>query len=110
MREDKALELGYPAPAMSVALSSILLEEGVSPLRVLDRFADNWGVAQFTVGDLRNVAPRLGLKMDSLDATGEFPEAPWHALVFSMDSAKIPKKDQTALRLVARVHTPPRRG
>lgn len=98
----KAAELGYPGPAMSVCTDDILTSENQPITRVLDRFDDNYGIAEFTVASLRSVTPPLGMCRDPK------PQAPWHALVFATTRPRL-DSEKAALRNMSRLVRLPRR-
>ncbi len=88
MKPSEALDRGYEQPAMSVVLSHILEEHGEPPDRALDLFDETYGIAAFSVSDLRSIRPRLGVCANPLDG------APWHGLVFGLERRLIKKKEQ----------------
>lgn len=102
MSPERAATLGYPQPAMSVALSHLLDEHGESPDRVLDDFDASWGIAALTIADLRAIEPPLGVCSDPKE------EAPWHGLVFGL-TRLIKKPEIYGMRDVATWVKPPAR-
>lgn len=98
-----ALERGYPAPAMSVALSHVLADQGESFERVLDGRDDSYGIAAITVAAIRRVSPPLGIQV------APEMDAPWHAIVFNPANLKISKPQRLGMRDAAELIRTPRR-
>lgn len=51
--DERARELGYPGPSMSVHLASVLAEFGRAPQDLLAEYGPAYGLVRFTAGDLR---------------------------------------------------------
>ena len=103
MSEGRARSMGYAASAMSVVLSHLLEEHDQGPERVLDEFGEDWGIAFFTVADVRSVKPDVGICEDPTEG------APWHGLVFAKTRPKMKGPESQALRAVARLIRSPAR-
>jgi hypothetical protein len=103
MSDDRATAAGYSASAMSVALSHLLDKHLEGPERVLDEFGYDWGIAMFTVSDVRAVEPALGICEDPIDG------APWHGLVYAMTRSRMKKAESGALRSHATLIRLPKR-
>lgn len=103
MSDDRATAAGYPSSAMSIALSHLLDEHREGPERVLDEFGGNWGIAMFTVGDVRTVRPALGVCENPIDG------APWHGLVYAMTRSRMRRAESGALRSHAMLIRLPKR-
>lgn len=108
MREDEALQRGYPGRAMSVGLVDILNEQFAGPDAAVGEFLMRaqkvgWGVAVLRASDIRLVDPPLGLCEDAV------ADQPWHALVFPLDRGNINTKAQKQLADFCELVRPPER-
>lgn len=88
----RALELGYPAPGMSVTLARLLEERGHTFRKLLDLFDDSWGIVELSVRAVRRLEPRVGITLAPTEAE------PWHAMIFSMTQQRLNKRQQDLLR------------
>jgi hypothetical protein len=93
---DKAVELGYPGPCMSVAVSSIMLEQGQSPADLLIGF-EGYGLAGIPAADLRGLERKSGNPCPQGIMLAATPKEPWHAVVFSYNAGMRSDGDRQAI-------------
>ena len=100
-RPERALELGYPEPAVSIAFAHILQSEGLAIDVLLEDFDDGWGIASLTVGAVREVVPAVGIRHDRI-------HRPWHGILFAVTRPRMKGQEKGALRDRARLVRSPR--
>ena len=81
--EDKAREMGYPGPCMSVGAETIFRQLGVDP-RVMISGYEGYGLAAVTAGDLRGLIRSSGAACPQGVMLRGTVEEPWHAVVFDL--------------------------
>lgn len=89
-QESRARELGYPGPAMSVHLASVLDESGKSAESVLVGQRPGFGLVRFTAGDVR--AHSMGVQRRPTE------DDPAHAVVFATNRPKRSASQQKRVR------------
>ena len=99
-RPERARELGYPEPAVSIAFAHVLERDAQHIDVLLEDFDDSWGIAQLTVGSVREVVPEVGVRHDAI-------HRPWHGILFSVTRSQL-KGEKGALRDRARLIRAPR--
>lgn len=78
---EKALEMGFPGPCMSVDVSTVLSARGLTPDHVL-RDLSGFGLAGVRAGDLRDLRRKNGDPCPQGIMPAPTPAEPWHAVVF----------------------------
>lgn len=97
--EERARELGYPGPAMSVHLADILEQLGKSPEEFLAPHGPEFGLVCFPAGTLR--AHDMGVQRRATD------DDPSHAVVFATTRGKRNRAQQKRTRESAQWVVPP---
>ena len=80
---EKAVELGYPGPCMSVGVSTVLGARNCGPERMLERFPGN-GLAEVRAGDLRTLKRPDGAPCPQGIMLAATDDEPWHGVVFDL--------------------------
>lgn len=101
---ERALQFGYPAPCMSVAVHSVLLADSKSASVELDGF-EGHGLAQITAGVLRNLSRPNGTPCPQGIMLAPEPSRPWHAVVFGLNGGRRPNAAKDAIAAFAEWHT-----
>lgn len=91
--DKQAADLGYEAPAMSVALRSVMQAQAVEALQLLAGFHETYGLVAITAGEAR--AAYQGVMRRPTE--GE----PWHGIVFDKTSRRRRPAAQRALAIAA---------
>jgi hypothetical protein len=98
---EKALELGYSEPCMSVGISTVLKELGLTPDKMLEGY-EEYGLAQVSAAALRNLTRADGSPCPQGIMLVETEEEPWHGVVFDLTNR--PRKTSVC-KAIARVAT-----
>lgn len=89
---EKAAELGYPAPAMSIGIGE-RHELAEDPLRMLHALADkSYGLVRMRLAAVYQIDPPVGIVLDPRD------DAPWHGMIFATDRLRFTKGQKNKLR------------
>lgn len=101
---DKAQELGYAAPGMSVAIGPLLDELALEPTCMLQDFDDSHGIVVIRAGGLRTVDPPVGIMRDPLVGRT------WHGMVFAKSRLRLSRGQKRSIRdqVLGWVHIPAR--
>ena len=91
--DKRAAELGYEAPAMSVAVRSIVLANDLQPSHLLSAYPGSYGLVAITAAEARAVMQGVMLRPTELE--------PWHAIVFDTTARKRRPMAQSELAICA---------
>jgi hypothetical protein len=80
---EKATDLGYPGPCMSVGVSTVLQDYEHEPSKMLEGFSD-YGLACVTAGDLRKLTRGDGEPRPQGIMLSPTDDEPWHGVVFDL--------------------------
>jgi hypothetical protein len=99
--DDEARKRGYPGPAMSIGLGTVLAQLGESPMKMLEGFEPTYGLAILRAGAVRE--KRQGIFARPTE------QEPWHGVVFCKDDSLKRKTIHAMLaEIAAWYHVPAR--
>ncbi len=103
--EEKARELGYPGPCMSVALGVALLARGHTPRQAIEKY-QGYGLARVSVAALRRLRRHNGSPCPQGVMAAPTEAEPWHGVVFDYEPGKRKGAVCTAICRVAQWEIP----
>jgi hypothetical protein len=80
---ERALELGYAGPCMSIGISTVLKSSGFTPDKMLEGY-EGYGLAQVTASEIRSLIRGDGSPCPQGIMLVETDMEPWHGIVFDL--------------------------
>jgi hypothetical protein len=87
---EKAAEMGFDGPCMSIGILSVLISEGRTAADWRDDWGKSYGIARFTAGQVRQLVLVDAAKTPCPQGVMASPTdaEPWHGVVFDLSGVR----------------------